>query len=101
MRAYPLHVGGSDRDVSMLMSGVACLLAKDGAEGVLAVALDDGRAVALKVDDGAARARMPVMVSALRRLGVHAPVLDELETVPVLGGGQAVGEVRSMLRVAP
>ena len=28
------------------------------------------------------------MVAALRRLGVFAAVLDELETAPVLGGGR-------------
>jgi len=41
------------------------------------------------------RARMPVLVSALRRLGISAPVLDQLATVPVLGGGDPVGEVRA------
>jgi L-asparaginase II len=100
MRAHPLYVGGSGRDVSQLIGGVPGLLAKDGAEGVFAAALPDGRAVALKVDDGAARARVPVMAAALRRLGVNAPVLDELEPTMVLGGGRAVGEVRAVLDMA-
>jgi hypothetical protein len=34
------------------------------------------------------------MVAALRALGVAAPVLDELSTGPVLGGGRRVGAVR-------
>ena len=97
MRAHPEYVGGAGRDVSLLMAGVPGLLAKDGAEAVYAAALADGRAVALKVDDGGARARTPVMVAALRRLGVSAAVLDELETAPVLGGGRVVGEVRAVL----
>jgi L-asparaginase II len=53
-------------------------------------------AVALKVDDGAARARLPVLVSALRRLGLAAGVLDRLAETPVLGGGVPVGAVRSI-----
>ncbi len=43
------------------------------------------------------RAREPVLViSALRRLGVDAPVLDELAEVPLLGGGEPVGAVRAL-----
>ena len=94
MRGHPHLVGGTGRDVTRLMDGVPGLVAKDGAEGVYAVALADGSAVALKVEDGAGRARTPILVAALRRLGVHADVLDELATTPVLGGGRVVGEVR-------
>jgi len=94
MRSCPWHVGGSGRDVTLLMQGIPGLIAKDGAEGVYAAALPDGSAVALKIDDGAGRARTPVLVAALRALGVEAAVLDELATTPVLGGGRPVGEVR-------
>jgi L-asparaginase II len=94
MRAHPFLVGGTGRDVTRVMEGVPGLVAKDGAEGVYACALADGSAVALKVQDGAGRARTPILVAALRRLGVDAPVLDELATTPVLGGGRVVGEVR-------
>jgi L-asparaginase II len=96
MRAHPEYVGGTGRDVTALMAGVPGLLAKEGAEGVYAVALDDGRAAALKIDDGSSRARQPVMVAALRRLGVVAPVLDELATIPIMGGGERVGEVHAV-----
>ena len=94
MRAHPDLVGGTGRDVTLLMQGLPGLLAKDGAEGVYAAALPDGASVALKIADGAARARGPVLVAALRALGATGPVLDELEVVPVLGGGRRVGEVR-------
>jgi hypothetical protein len=57
----------------------------------------DGRAAAIKIDDGAARARLPVLVAALRALGVDAPVLVELSTTAVLGHGDRVGEVRAIL----
>jgi L-asparaginase II len=95
MRADPELVAGTGEDDTRLMRGVPGLLAKGGAEGVVAVAIEGVGAVAIKVADGAMRARMPVLVSALRRLGVSAPVLDELETVPVLGGDVRVGEVRA------
>jgi L-asparaginase II len=94
MRAHPELVGGNGRDVTRLMTDVPGLLAKDGAEGVYAGALPNGAAVALKIIDGANRARVPVLVAALRRLGVDALALDELAEEPVLGGGRQVGAVR-------
>lgn len=95
MRAYPELVGGRDRDATRLMRGVPGLLAKDGAEAVFAAATPGGDAVALKIADGGSRARVPVLVAALRTLGVDAPVLDELARRPVCGGGRLVGEVRA------
>ena len=92
MRAHPWLVGGTGRDVTDLMTHVPGLLAKDGAEGVYAVALPDGAAVVLKIEDGAARARTPVLVAALRQLGVEG--LDEFAATPVLGGGRPVGQVQ-------
>ncbi|MEV0807041.1 asparaginase [Micromonospora sp. NPDC050200] len=94
MRAYPELVGGTGADDTRLMRGVPGALAKVGAEGVIAAAVPGLGAVALKIDDGAARARMPVLVSALRRLGVEAPVLTEYAELPLLGGGLPVGAVR-------
>lgn len=96
MRAYPELVGGTRADDTRLMRGVPGTLAKVGAEGVIAAAIPDVGAVALKIDDGAARARMPVLVSALRRLGIDAPVLTEYAEVPLLGGGLPVGAVRAV-----
>src|SRR3954453_6184684 len=97
MRRHPWLVGGTGRDVTTLMSAVDGLIAKDGAEGVYAAATADGRAVALKVADGAGRPRAPVMVAALRRLGVHDNSLASMATTPVLGHGEPVGEVRAVL----
>ncbi|PWU61988.1 asparaginase [Micromonospora globispora] len=96
MRAYPELVGGTQADDTRLMRGVPGTLAKVGAEGVIAAAVPGVGAVALKIDDGAARARMPVLVAALRRLGVDAPVLTEYAEVPLLGGGLPVGAVRAV-----
>ena len=96
MRAYPALVSGTNADDDRLMRGLPGLLSKVGAEGVVAVALPGIGAVALKIDDGAGRARMPVLVSALRKLGCAAPVLDELAEHVLLGGGVAVGAVRAL-----
>ena len=99
MRAFPEWVGGSRRDVTALMRGVPGLLAKDGAEGVQVVALADGRAIALKIDDGGQRARPVVSAAALQAVGVEAPVVTEQLTFDLLGGGQPVGCIRAVALV--
>jgi len=92
-RTNPILTSGSTRDERFLVEGLPGTLAKAGAEGCYAVALPDGRAVALKVGDGADRARSVVMAEALRRLGVEAPVVTAQLRTPVLGGGHDVGQV--------
>jgi L-asparaginase II len=95
MRQYPQMVGGPTRDVSLLMAGISGLVAKDGAEGVYAAALPDGRAIALKIADGANRARPPLMRAALVALGVDISGVDERAfSSPIFGHGKVVGEVR-------
>ena len=101
MRAHPDYVGGTGRDVTLLMAGVPGLLVKDGAEGVFALALADGRAAALKVDDGAERPRPLVAAALLRHLEVDADVLDGFEVRELLGGGRRVGEVRVPVSLLP
>jgi L-asparaginase II len=96
MRAHPTLVSGTGADDERLMTGVPGLLSKGGAEGVLAVAVPGAGAVAIKVDDGAMRARVPVLVAALAMLGVEAVALDEMAEPPVIGGGRRVGSVRSV-----
>ncbi len=95
IRSHPQWLGGTRRDVTALLRGLPGLVAKDGAEGVYVAALPDGRAVALKIDDGGQRARPPVMAAALRALGVDAPVLAEQAEASLLGGGEPVGSVRA------
>ncbi|MDT5049627.1 MAG: hypothetical protein QOG75_5525, partial [Mycobacterium sp.] len=95
MRAHPDLVEGPGRPATELMRAVPGLIAKNGAEGVYVVALADGRVVALKIDDGAARACVPVVVAALRSLGIAAPGLEPLSRLPVFGHGSVVGEVRA------
>lgn len=96
MTSHPEVVGGEHRDVTRLMRAVPGLMAKDGADGVFAAALPDGRAVALKIADGANRARPPVMLAALCALGVDTAAAEALMVEVVLGGGVPVGEVRAI-----
>jgi L-asparaginase II len=98
MNAHAEYVGGTGRDVTRLMGALPGSVAKDGAEGVYALALPDGSSVALKIADGSTRARSVVMIAALRRLGVATDTdeaLTELATAPVLGHGKPVGVVRA------
>lgn len=96
MRARPWLVAGTDREDTALMAAVPGSLSKSGYEGVFAIALEDGHAVALKISDGSARARMPVVVAALRALGLGGEDLDALAELPLLGGGKPAGTVRAL-----
>ena len=100
MRAHPDLVGGPGREVTRLLEGVQGLVTKDGAEGYFAAGLADGSGAAVKVADGANRASHLLLVAALRALGATGPVLDELSTSPVLGGGGPVGELRGSAALA-
>jgi L-asparaginase II len=97
---HPTFASGTHRDEAALLTAIPGAVAKAGAEACYAVALPDGRAVALKIDDGAYRARPPVMAAALSRLGVDTeegvdgPALKATGVVALLGGGRPVGQLR-------
>lgn len=89
----PWHVGGTGRLNTLLMQRVTGLVAKDGAEGVMAAALPGHGAVAVKVWDGTDRARGVVTTAGLRTLGVDISDDAPGVTTPVLGHGEVVGGV--------
>jgi L-asparaginase II len=103
IRAHPAYVSGTTRDELALLTAIPGAIGKAGAEGCYAVALPDGRAWALKTDDGAARVRPVLMAEALRRSGVldepgvDADAVRRTGVVDILGGGQRVGEIRALL----
>lgn len=103
MRRHPDLVAGERRSATRLMRAVPGLIAKDGAEGVYVAALPDGRAVAVKADDGALRAAEVVVASAVAHLvgedtpGVDLDLLADVALPDVEGGGQVVGEIRSIV----
>lgn len=94
MRAHPQWTSGTLRPEAVLMRAVPGLVVKAGAEAFEAFALPDGRAGAIKIEDGGYRARTPATIAALRMLGITGPELDALAVPPVFGGGEPVGEIR-------
>ncbi|WP_322920257.1 asparaginase [Nocardioides renjunii] len=101
IRRHPENVSGTTRDELALHRAVPGLIGKAGAESCYAVALPDGRAWALKTDDGAARVRPVLMAEALRRSGVldedgvDADAVARTGRLELLGGGVPVGEIRA------
>jgi L-asparaginase II len=91
IRQHPDMVAGDHRDVTELMHLLPGAVAKDGFEGIQLVGLPDGRAVAVKIADGADRGRMPVTVRVLGALGEDTASLAGIASAPVLGGGRQVG----------
>ena len=103
IRAHPQFTSGTRRDEAALLRAIPGAIGKAGAESCYAVAVPDGRAVALKADDGAARVRPVLMAAALERMGVPAePGVDgeavrRTGVVELLGGGVPVGGIRSVV----
>ena len=95
MRAQPWFVAGTGREDTDLMRAVPGLLVKGGADGVHVAALPGAGAVALKLDDGGDRGRMPALTAGLLRLGVPAGVLAPWLQIPLSGGEEIVGAVRA------
>ena len=101
IRDHPAYVSGSTRDERALLTAIPGAIGKAGAEACYAVALPDGRAFALKADDGYPRVRPVLMAAALRRSGVDTEPGVDTEAVSatgrveLLGGGVPVGEIRA------
>lgn len=95
MTRHPELVGGEDRTVTRVMRAVPGAMAKDGAQGVFAIAHPDGWAAAIKIADGQERAVAVVLAAALAHAGVEldgASISD-----PVLGHGRPVGRLRAVV----
>ena len=101
IRDHPAYDSGSTRDERALLTAIPGAIGKAGAEACYAVALPDGRAFALKADDGYPRVRPVLMAAALRRSGVDTEPGVDTEAVSatgrveLLGGGVPVGEIRA------
>jgi L-asparaginase II len=87
--AHPRHIAGDGRlDTEVMLALPGAVFAKSGAEGGYALALADGGGggggglggglgVALKIEDGQARALNPCVVAILSQLGVLTPPARE------------------------
>jgi L-asparaginase II len=94
MTTRPDLVGGPGRADTELMLTDGRVVAKSGAEGVLAVGIAAPAGpvgVAVKIADGAARAIAPAVAPGLRAVGV--PVPAALAAPPVLGGRVPRGRI--------
>jgi L-asparaginase II len=104
MRAHPYLVAGRGRLCTPVMEAVPGAIVKIGAEGVVCAGLAEGLGVAVKVADGASRARGPVLVSVLRQLNALGPdaeaALAEVGRPPVQGGGVSVGHVEALVELS-
>jgi L-asparaginase II len=96
MEKYPHMIAGDDRHTTVIASAIPGLAAKDGAESIYVAAMDDGRAVALKLSDGSGRGIATVLLAALQRLGVDVSAVSPSVTEVVLGHGKPVGGVRAV-----
>jgi L-asparaginase II len=91
MRARPDLIRGDKAADTMLMRSLPGWIAKGGAEGLMCAA-GDGLGIALKAEDGAARALRPALAAFLGRLGQALPA--EFEVVSVANSrGEPVGDI--------
>lgn len=96
MRAHPELVGGDGVIDTEAMRHLPGAVSKMGAESLLALGFADGRAVALKVRDGAERAAAPALLALLDRMGVPLPEALHSHRAPSLRrshDGAPIGEV--------
>jgi L-asparaginase II len=103
MSAHPALVGFPGAIDTELMAAAPGVVAKIGAEAVLAIGTRDGRGLALKVLDGGERAVDPAAVLCARELlGLPAdtPALRALAAPDILNSrGEVAGRLEASLRV--
>lgn len=104
MTAAPLMVGGESRlDSAVIAASAGAVLLKGGAEGVVAAALRErGLGLALKAEDGAARAAQAGALALLEHVGAltaeASAGLRRRHSGPVVNwAGRRVGEIRVVL----
>lgn len=91
MRAHPELIRGERAADTRLMRALAGWVAKGGAEGLMCAG-GDGIGVALKAEDGSARALRPALAAFLGRLGHDLP--EDFGVVSVENSrGERVGEI--------
>ncbi len=101
MRAHPELVAGPGRLDTEVMRAAPGATSKFGAEGLSCISLPDGRGLAVKVIDGAARARGPAALAVLEAvLGADTMTdgLLRLARPPIENElGDVVGEVSAVI----
>jgi L-asparaginase II len=93
MRAHPALIRGPDGDDTIIMRAHEGWVAKGGAEGLMCAAGPRGLGLALKIEDGNARAVGPAIAAFLARLGF--PV-EKLERASIENSrGELIGEIQA------
>jgi L-asparaginase II len=108
MRAHPDHLAGCGQPTGRLIRATECrVLVKGGAEGfVLGFVPEAGLGIAVKIADGASRAKMGVLAAVLGRLGLLGAaeaeaLVAEVEPPVRDSNGRAVGRVAVTLPRTP
>jgi L-asparaginase II len=91
MRARPELVGGEGATDTQLMQALPGWIAKGGAEGLICAASAEGLGVALKVEDGNARALRPALAAFGAEVGIDLSSFAEVATENA--HGERVGAV--------
>jgi L-asparaginase II len=109
MQTHPHIVSGHGAlDDTLMRAGAGVIISKGGAEGYQGISIRTpaGRSVglALKIEDGNARAKGPVIVAVLEALGLVEPAvlarLEALRRPPIVNHRQqVVGEMRAVVDV--
>ncbi len=108
MRRHPDHISGRGQPVQRLCEATeGRVLAKTGAEGFLAAWLPrDQLGIAIKIADGAPRARFAVLIETLVQLDLvsaaQAEALDDLRRPAIVNSiGRTVGRIAPCPRCQP
>jgi L-asparaginase II len=104
MLAEPYLVAGRNRLGTALMEATGDTIEKGGAEGLsCSASLPAGLGIAIKAADGFHRALPPAMLAVLRQLDLVTDAtvegLQRFAHPPVLGGGNPVGELESIVEL--
>jgi len=104
LRDHPDHISGRDQPTERLVRATGGrVVLKGGAEGFcLAFVPERGLGIAIKLADGASRAKMAVLVAVLAELGIverdAAPALMEAVEAPIQdSNGRAAGRLQVTL----
>lgn len=100
MRAHPRAVAGTGADDTVVMDHLDGVVAKGGAEGVMALGTADGHGIAVKVLDGAHRPAMVAALALASATGIDTRSVADTVAPRQLGHGQPVGRVHAAASLA-